>query len=97
MKTLLSHVLKRIAKRLDGHEPETRGSRLHLVRNMNAYIGRSEGYIIALEEALVSSYLDDEGAGKARLKQLREEHHRFDTKPLQDAGAWKQEEKPCAD
>lgn len=101
MKTLLSHVLRKLATRLDGHIPETRGSRLHLVRKMNEYIARCEGYIIALEQVLVNQCVRLNPTGDSpvsrteceeALNHLRRKHGRFDTKPMQDAGVWKQEE-----
>jgi len=70
----LARALHALADRLDPSTLE----RLN-VRVMNQYIGQTERYIIALEDALREPTV---------IVRLRALHGRFNTKPMRDAGAW---------
>ena len=78
MRKKLGGYLRVLAYLVDGQEFVS--ARWHKigVEGTNRYVGRTERYIVALEEAL----------GKPQVCELRKQHRRFNTKPLVDAGAW---------
>lgn len=80
MRRALARALRSAASLLDG--VETIPARWHRgnVASMNRYVGRTERYVIALEELVPEQ----------ELERLRREHGRFDTRPLAEAGAWEE-------
>lgn len=86
--------LRTVAFLLDGRKYVT--SELHQlsVRTTNAYIGKTERYIVALERWAVTAALVHGVQAEDVLEDMRRRHGRFDTRKLLEAGAWPEVEEP---
>lgn len=86
--------LRAVASILDGRRYVSPELHQLNVRTMNAYIGRTERYIVALERWAVTAALVHGVPAEGVLEDMRRRHGRFDTQGLLKAGAWPEVAEP---